>query len=378
MSLKLDRVKVRLKELDNRFDKLAYNKQKSSLVSSLSTFLRSNHNSGYYTDGGELDSATPEDVAKFLVDRDSKGRTQVHVLGCKHFGKSGPFDCGCERHLSAGTVDSYIGQLRAYFNTCGKTLPWRQNSQWGNPCISFRVQKYLKATRLEQAEARVTPRQAVPIFSDKIRWLANEIRKRITKLQQTDHVHFVGQFILYRDLAFFLCLWWAGDRSADLGRSKTSEVTMIDGRDLLLNHTIGKTVRQGGSSLVVIPKLDSSEMDPAGALEDMVRFARENGHDLEDGYLFRPSSPDHRSLINKPFTGNGPTNRLKLYFSASSDPGDRVLRPHGGRAGVAATLRLLGATDQEVMDHCGWATQRTYRHYTQMERVTRRRTTVLL
>ena len=49
-------------------------------------------------------------MAKFLADRDSKGRTQVHALGCEHFGKSGPFGCGCERHLSAGTVDSYIGQ----------------------------------------------------------------------------------------------------------------------------------------------------------------------------------------------------------------------------------------------------------------------------
>lgn len=133
MSLKLNRVKARLKDLDDRFDKLAYNRQKSSLVGSFSTFLQGNQNSGYFADGTELDSATPEDVVKFLVDRDSKGRTQVHALGCRNLGKNGHFDCGCERHLSAGTVDSYIGQLRAYFNT------WQQSSQWCNPCISFRV-----------------------------------------------------------------------------------------------------------------------------------------------------------------------------------------------------------------------------------------------
>ena len=161
------------------------------------------------------------------------------------------------------------------------------------------MQKYLKAVKLEQAEAHVTPRQAVPIFSDKIRWLGNEIRKRIAQLQQSAHVRFTDQYVLYRDLAFFVCLWWAGERSADLGRAKTCEVTKIDGKDLLFNHTIGKTVRQSGSSLIIIPKLDGGEMDPAGAVEEMVDFTQKNGYDLNDGYLFRPTTPNHKA-------GNGP------------------------------------------------------------------------
>ena len=112
-------------------------------------------------------------------------------------------------------------------------------------------------------------------------------------------------------------------------------------------------------------------MDPAGTVEEMVDFTQKNGYDLNDGYLFRPTTPNHKALANKPFVGNGPANRLKLYFSVSPVQGDDALRPHGGRAGVAATLRLLGASDQQVMDHCRWSTQRTYSHYTEMERVTR-------
>lgn len=231
---------------------------------------------------------------------------------------------------------------------------------------------------MEQAEAHVTPKQAVPIFSDKMRWLANEITRRMLVLTKAKETSFVQRYILHRDLAFFLCMWWAGDRAADLGRTKTCEITRLDDRDLLFNHTIGKTVREGDSSLIIIPKLDGEDLDPAGAVARMVDLTHEHGYNLMDGYLFRPSSPSRRGLVNKPFTGNNPSNRLKVYFSVSPDSSDVALRAHGGRAGVAATLRLLGATDQQVMDHCRWATSQTYRHYTRVERVSRRETTVRL
>ena len=355
-------------------DGLAYNRQKRNLAGSLAEFLAVNHGTGYWTEGISLASAAPEDVIKFLIDRDAKGRTQVHKMGCLNLGRQGSWSCGCARRLAAGTVDSYLGQLRASFNSIGRTQPWSQESRDGNPCISPRVRKYLQGIRLEQAEAHVTPRQAVPLFSDKIRWLACEIQKRILSSTSAAGQNFIDVLVLYRDLAFFLCLWWAGDRAADLGRTKSCEVTRLEGGDLLFNHTIGKTVREG--DIIIIPKLDADEMDPVGAVDKLVRVAEEGGCELSDGYLFRPATPDRRSLANKPFTGSAPSNRMKLYFRESPDPSDRQLRPHGGRAGVAATLKVLGATDQQVMDHCRWATHRTFKHYTQLEKVGRRHSTV--
>ena len=187
---------------------------------------------------------------------------------------------------------------------------------------------------------------------------------------------FIQRYILHRDLAFFLCLWWAGDRAADLGRCKTCEITKIDGKDLLFNHTIGKTIRESTSSLIVIPTLDEGEMDPARAVEEMVLLTMRSGVDLSDGYLFQPISPDRTFLTNRPFAGSNPNNRLKLYFAASTDVSDLNLRAHGNRAGVAATLRILGATEQQVMDHCNWATQKTFKHYTEVKKVFRRQGTV--
>ena len=365
-----------MQQLESRIDSLPYNRQKSSLVASFELFLDRNSGSGYFTDSRDLCRATPDDVVKFLMDRDIKGRTQVHSLGCEHLGKPGIFECGCDRHLAAGTVDSYVGQLRAFFNSRGQTQPWREGQLSSNPCISHRVKRYIKAMKLEQAEAHVTPRQAMPMFSDKIRWLAQEIIKRRSLVPSGDQKSSIRRYIFHRDLAFFLCLWWAGERSSDLGRTKTCEITRIEGGDLLFNHTVGKTIREGSSALIIIPRLNGEELDPAGAVEEMVDFAQRNGFCLMDGYLFRPTAPDHRSLLNKPFIGNGLSKRLQLYFSESMDTTDASLRPHGGRAGIAATLRLLGATEEQVMDHCRWATHRTYQHYTRVERVTRRNTTV--
>ena len=216
----------------------------------------------------------------------------------------------------------------------------------------------------------------MPIFSGKLRWLVGEIRGRIQLLIDAEEPSFIKRYVLYRDLAFFLCIWWAGDRAADLGRTRTCDATRIDGRDLLFHHTIGKTIREGNSALIIIPKLENWEMDPVRAVDEMVNLASSNGFDLQGGSLFRPSPPDRRSLANKPFVGNGPNNRLKLYFSVSSDQRDQELRAHGGRARVAVTLRLLGATEQQIMDHCGWATSRMFKHYTEIERVSRRCSTV--
>ena len=238
---------------------------------------------------------------------------------------------------------------------------------------SQRVQRYLKAIRREQAEAHITPKQATPIFSDKLRWLVSEIKRRMADVTENGGT-FTNKYVLQRDLAFFLCLWWASDRAGDLGRTQTCEISRIDGGDFLFNHTVGKTVRESGSELVIIPK-DQDELNPEGAVNDLVALAGSHGFALADGYPFRPMTQDHKRLANKPFVGGAPNRRLQLYFSCSSDPDDKGLRAHGGRAGAAATLRLLGVSEEAVMDHCRWASRKTYKHYTEVEKVTRRQQT---
>ena len=130
-------------------------------------------------------------------------------------GTHGVFNCGYELRLAAGTVDSYVGQLRAQFNSAGRTQPWRWGSSAENPCFSLRVKRYLKWVKLEQAEAHVIPRQAVPLFSDKMAWLVQQITSRLSAEGKDSGTIFAQRYIYFRDLAFFLCMWWAGDRAGE-------------------------------------------------------------------------------------------------------------------------------------------------------------------
>ena len=97
--------------------------------------------------------ATPQDVLRFLHKRDKAGRTQVHAPECDHMGAPGLHSCGCPRHLAFGTLDSYIGQIRAIFNAAGRLGRL-------NPCDSADVKDWLRANKLEQQRHRVPIKQA--------------------------------------------------------------------------------------------------------------------------------------------------------------------------------------------------------------------------
>jgi hypothetical protein len=145
-----------------------------------------------------------------------KGRTQSHMRGCLHLGQKGVHPCGCLVTLLSGTVDSYIGKLLAIFKSLGKTDHCRPGHKWSNPIMSTTVKEYLKDMKLEQREAHVSPTQAPPLFSDKLRVLVTEIRRQMVSLG--DDASFMKIYILKRDLAFYLISWWASDRAGDLGK----------------------------------------------------------------------------------------------------------------------------------------------------------------
>ena len=85
-----------------------YQKQKSSLERQLSSLLAS------LSPPKSMSSASSEDIVKFLISKDNTGRTMVHIQTC------GRNDCKCPRRLAAGSVDSFIGKLRAIYNRLGR------------------------------------------------------------------------------------------------------------------------------------------------------------------------------------------------------------------------------------------------------------------
>ena len=173
-------IQERFQEFKSSFERRPYQRQKSALEQQLSTFLTS------VSPPKTISSCTVDDVIKFLIYKDSSGRTVVHVPTCS--GEA----CACPRRLAAGTVDSLLGKLRSIFNKLGRI-------DHTNPIAHPRIKEYLNFVRVEQAGMAISPSQAVPLFFVKFQNLIAHLRGKIVDSQSLSRI---SQYILVRDATF--------------------------------------------------------------------------------------------------------------------------------------------------------------------------------
>ena len=154
----LDNIDSRLQQLFSYDQATRYSKQKDSLQKELEAFLSALP--GHIS----LATVTPRDLCRFLIYKDRNGKTQVHHNSCQFMGQRGKHACGCPLRLAFKTVDSYIGKLRAIFHAIGRDGEWDKRLGLGNPAADKSVKDYLRSITAEQLQARVTPKQATPLF----------------------------------------------------------------------------------------------------------------------------------------------------------------------------------------------------------------------
>ena len=178
-----------------------YQKQKDKLQLEFERFLRS------LPSPKSLLSASPQDITKFLIWKDQGGKTKVHIPSCQFFGQSSKARCQCPARLAAGTVNNFIGKLRSIFIEEGRSGNWNETLGIGNPAAHRSVKDYLHLVREEQANAHVCPKQALPIFFEKMSKLCLYLRGLVFSRNASP----VQRFIHVRDLAFFCLDFYAGD-----------------------------------------------------------------------------------------------------------------------------------------------------------------------
>ncbi|KAK2555887.1 Protein LIGHT-DEPENDENT SHORT HYPOCOTYLS 6 [Acropora cervicornis] len=176
------RLKIDFQAIDDRLVHLAevksnksYERQKSSLHKELINFLSS------LPVSKALPSASPSDIKKFLEWKDNSGKTIVHLLDSPGLGQRQRVSCSCPTRLAAGTVDSLIGKLRSIFLDEGLGGEWDDLLGIENPVSHLSIKAYLKCVREEQAQARVQPREAVPLFTNKCLAIARSILSKLRK-----------------------------------------------------------------------------------------------------------------------------------------------------------------------------------------------------
>ena len=103
------------------------------------------------------------------------------------------------QELSAGTVDSLIGKLRAIFTEAGLGGEWDDRLGIGNPVSHPSVKNYLRSIKEEQAQARVCPKKSIPLYLHKLQRLAEHI---VCKLRAPE-ISPISLHLLSRDICFF-------------------------------------------------------------------------------------------------------------------------------------------------------------------------------
>ena len=107
-------------------------------------------------------------------------------------------------HIRLQTLDSNIGKLRAIFHSLGRNGELDERLGLGNPAADKSVKDLLRLVTAEQLHARVTSKQATPLFVDKLTQLCLHLDGKLPHAERA-----IDRFAIARDfkLAFF-----SGDR----------------------------------------------------------------------------------------------------------------------------------------------------------------------
>jgi hypothetical protein len=256
-----------------------------------------------------------------------------------------------------------IGKLRSLFADIGRGGEWNDLLGVGNPAAHKSVKTYLRTIQEEQARARVFPKQAVPIFFEKLSSLCSYLRRKTFDKDCSP----IQRYLYARDLAFFCLDFYAGDRAADLGRMYTKEILAShDNNYLLFRHTFGKTLRGKDANTFKVKRCSDNVVCPVSNVNLYVNLCDLMKINLRDGYFFRVTN--RRGIVtNVPFMGSAVANRLMLHLKVLNlYQGESA---HSFRSGCAITLSLLGVSPQEVARHVGWKSEAMTEYYTQCGKV---------
>ncbi len=351
-------IDVRLRSLDRTIANTPYQRKKGGLRRELEDFLSKLPNPPSIKD------LKPNDVRRFLVHKDAKGKTKIHAKDCPLSGQQRHTSCPCPRRLASGTVETVIGQLKSILVDEGLGTSWDPNSYTGNPAYAPEVSLYLKAIQKEQSEARVTPRQAVPLFANKLRAIAEYIDREANCPCENP----IQKFVLLRDQAFLKVQFFAGDRTSDLGQLISQDIRALPkGQGYMVRHTTGKTFTSRRTNTFVLAPCQDSVICPVKGLQDYFSGAVALGIDLSLGHLFRLTLDG--SVLEQPVTYDAVYERMKHYLTTLGLYEGET--PHSLRGGCAITLGASAdpSTTKSLKNHIGWFSEDMPRRYSRADRL---------
>ena len=313
------------------------------------------HFLGQYDPPVPLRECDQDHAVDYLIHVDTTGKTVVHVFGCPLWG-SRDGSCLCPRRQAWGSVDSLIGRLRAAWFEQG---PLRQP----NPFAARGVQLHLRDVKYEQLQSRVNPKQATPLFEDKLVQLVQYLNHVLARPLDP-----VSRFTLLRDRAFLALDLQAWMRGSDLADTLTDGILLFpDGSGWLFGYTWGKTLRTGDRHVFGLRFHTNRLICPLRLVSEYVAYCQTVGLDLRGpgAFLFRPVRAG--SVVNVPVAADTINAHLQAYLQAAHLFEGETL--HGIRAGGAISAALRGQDLESIMAQAHWASPRMAAHYLRLREV---------
>ena len=310
---------------------------------------------------GGLQTSTPRDIVHYLIHCDLKGagRAIVHRPVCEFIGSDSNTLCVCPSRLSWQTVRSYKLALKSAFDQIGMCGDFDVHTNLGNPAQSSEVDLYVQWIREEQLQAGVTAKRSTPLLSDKLTKLCRYLHSRATGLAFPP----IERLEARRDLAWYTLAFHSAVRNGQLGKTLLARVSYADTSHnaLLLNYCWGKTLRDGSTHVVRVPRLpDEPIICPVFAVESWVAAARKHGWPMIDGFLF--PNIERTGLFVTGHGDNAAQNiRLVRQLKQCGIFGGESL--HGTRSGSTATFRMEGQSEAAVQTGVGWKDRKWVEHY---------------
>lgn len=190
-------------------------------------------------------SATNEDVLHWLCWLDSQGggTKAVHDADCAAVGfktlKRSLPGSGSAKHSAALSLDTgLVSKLKyATLEVLGKSEPWNDQENRGNPADNAEVRGYLKRARVEQRRVGVTAQQERPMLTPVLPALIRYVRRSAGQLRTVR-----ARVERSRDIALFVTAFHKVQRCFGLSHALGAQVLSLPGGEgLVFVFRFGKT-----------------------------------------------------------------------------------------------------------------------------------------
>lgn len=95
-------------------------------------------------------------------------------------------------------MNSYIGNLRSIFHANGRDSEWDRRLGLENPAADTSLQDYLRLAKAEQLQARVTPKEVILFFVDRLTQLSAHLQHALHNAKPLTE-----RFLVVRVQAYF-------------------------------------------------------------------------------------------------------------------------------------------------------------------------------